>query len=136
VGARVAAAGHRGGHALGDRLAGVFVLVTLGVATLVFWLGIPIGGLWFLSKVTDSWNGHFLLSLVLIPTAMALFAPALGWLNGLYLRVSGALDSEGEGRRRMRGPLEAFLYAGLVVAVVALVVWFFFFAKYPPEVVW
>src|SRR5207244_1846420 len=74
VGARVAAAGHRGGHALGDRLAGVFVLVTLGVATLVFWLGIPIGGLWFLSKVTDSWNGHFLLSLVLIPTAMALFA--------------------------------------------------------------
>jgi hypothetical protein len=64
-----------------DRLAAAFVLVVMGLATLVFWVGIPIGGLWLLSKLTDSWNGHFLLSLVLIPTAMALFSPALFWLN-------------------------------------------------------
>jgi hypothetical protein len=122
------------------RLAAAFVLLTLGLATLFFWLGIPFGGLWLLSQLTDSWNGHFLLSLVLIPTSMALFSPVLFWLNGLYLRVIGAWPDggdEGPGRRgRLRGPLETFLYLGLAVALAALCVWFFFFAKYPPEVIW
>ncbi len=122
-----------------DRLASIFVLVILGAATLCFWIGIPLGGLWFLSKVTDSWNGHFLLSLVLIPAAMAAFSPVLFWLNALYLRVTGALpppDDQGGRAWRLGGPLETFLYLGLAVAVVALFVWFFFFAKYPPEVIW
>ncbi|MGH2975746.1 MAG: hypothetical protein ACRDLL_12885 [Solirubrobacterales bacterium] len=122
-----------------NRLAPAFVLVVLGVATLVFWIGIPIGGLWLLSKLTDSWNGHFLLSLVSIPTAMALFSPALLWLNWLYLRTTGALGGEEDAevqRRRLAGPLELFLTAGMVIAVIALIAWFFFLAKYPPEVVW
>jgi hypothetical protein len=124
---------------LPDRLAAEFVLVVLGLATLFFWMGIPLGGLWLLSQVTDSWNGHFLLSMVLIPATMALFSPTLFWLNGLYLRVTGAWspgDEKEVGRRRLRGPLEMFLYLGMAVAVAALFVWFFFFAKYPPEIVW
>ncbi len=132
------AAGARERRSL-DRLAAAFVLVILGLATLVFWIGIPVGGLWLISKATDSWNGHFLLSLVLIPTAMALFSPALFWLNGLYLQVTGALPrGEVEAGRRWRvpGPLELFLGWGMAVATVALFVWFFFFAKYPPLVVW
>jgi hypothetical protein len=76
VGARTAlTVGPREGG-VADRLAAGFVLCVMGVATLVFWIGIPVGGLWFLSKVTDSWNGHFLLSLVLIPAGMALFSPS------------------------------------------------------------
>jgi hypothetical protein len=139
VNARAESAGaareRRGAH----RLAAAFVLIVMGAATLVFWVGIPLGGLWFFSKVTDSWNGHFLLSLVLIPTAMALFSPALFWLNGLYLRTIGALgpEADDEGQRwRARGPLEMFLSVGLAVALAALFIWFFFFAKYPPEVIW
>ncbi len=127
------------GRRSADRLAGAFVLIVMGVATLVFWIGIPVGGLWLLSKLTDSWNGHFLLSLVMIPVAMAAFSPALFWLNWLYLRTTGALqgeeDAEGK-RRRLGGPLEIFLSVGMVIAVVLLFVWFFFFAKYPPEVIW
>jgi hypothetical protein len=122
-----------------DRLAGAFVLVVLGFATLVFWVGIPVGGLWFFSKVTDSWNTHFLLSLVLIPIAMAGYAPVLFWLNGLYLRVTGVLgpeDDDDDRRWRLHGPLELFLYAGMVVAVVALFGWFFFLASNPPEIIW
>jgi hypothetical protein len=137
VNARAEIAAPNPGRRAVDRAAATFVLVLLGLATLVFWIGIPLGGLWLLSKLTDSWNGHFLLSLVLIPTAMALFTPALLWLNALYLRVAGALPPAEQGRRqRLRGPLEMFLFAGLAVAVVALFVWSFFFAKYPPEVVW
>jgi ABC-type proline/glycine betaine transport system permease subunit len=130
-----AGATHR---ALG-RLLAAFVLVVLGAATLVFWIGIPVGLLWFFSKVTDSWNRHFLMSLVLIPLAMALFAPVLFWLNGLYLRVTGVLrpdEDDPERRRQLRGPLELFLYLGMAVALVALFGWFFFLAHNPPEVVW
>ena len=117
-----------------DRLAAGFLMLLMGVGSLMLWLGIPVALLWFFSKVTDSWNGHFLLSLTLIPAAMALFAPVLFWLNGLYLRVLGVLrpDEDEEDRRwRARGPLELFLYAGMLIAVVALFGWFFFLAQNP-----
>ena len=123
-----------------DRLAAAFLLLLLGVGSLLLWIGIPFGLLWFFSRVTDSWNGHFLMSLVLIPLAMALFAPALFWLNGLYLRVTGVIrpdeEDDDEQERRIRGPLEFFLYLGMVAALIALTIWFFFFAKNPPEVIW
>ena len=122
-----------------DRAAAMFILVLLGAGSLFLWVGIPYGLLWFFARVTDSWNGHFLLSVVLIPIAMALFAPALFWLNGLYLRITGVLspaDDEEDQGRRLRGPLEIFLYLGMIAAVVALTIWFFFFAENPPEIIW
>lgn len=123
-----------------DRLVASFLLVLLAAGSLVLWVGIPYGLLWFFSRVTDSWNRHFLMSLVLIPLAMALFAPALFWLNGLYLRVTGVIRADDDDQedlpRRVRGPLEFFLYMGMIAALIALTIWFFFFAKNPPEVVW
>ena len=122
-----------------DRVAAGFILLLLGLGSLFLWVGIPYGLLWFFARVTDSWNGHFLMSVVLIPIAMALFAPALFWLNGLYLRVTGVLrpaDEEEDPGRRLRGPLEIFLYAGMLMAIVALCVWFFGYAHNPPEIIW
>jgi len=122
-----------------DRLAAAFILVLLGVGSLFLWVGIPFGLLWSFAHVTDSWNGHFLMSVVFIPIAMALFAPALFWLNGLYLRITGVMgpqDQEENPGRRLRGPLEVFLYAGMLMAIVALCVWFFGYANNPPEIIW
>jgi hypothetical protein len=122
-----------------DRLAAGFLLLMLAAGSLMLWLGIPVAGLWLFSKLTDSWNGHFLLSVVLIPFAMAFFAPTLFWLNGLYLRVTGVLvpgDDYEERRWSLTGPLELFLYLGMLIALVALFAWFFFLAKNPPEIVW
>ena len=122
-----------------DRVAATFLLLLLGAGSLVLWIGIPFGLLWFFGRVTDSWNRHFLMSLVLIPVAMALFAPVLFWLNGLYLRVTGVIrpdEEDDEFERGIRGPLEFFLYMGMIAALIALTIWFFFFAKNPPEVVW
>jgi hypothetical protein len=127
------------GQRSADRVAATFVLLLLGVGSLVLWIGIPAGGMWLFGQLTDSRNGHFLLSLVFIPVLMAFFAPVLFWLNGLYLRVTGALAAEAEHEEdgwRGGGPLEVFLYAGMLAAIVALFVWFFFFAQNPPEVVW
>ena len=121
------------------RLAGAFVLVVLAVACLAFWVGIPIGALWALSKATDSFAGHFVLGLLLVPMAMALFSPALFWLNNLYLRVTGVFqrleedEREAGWQRRLRGPLEPMLFVSLVVALVALTIWFFIFAENPPQ---
>jgi hypothetical protein len=126
------------GRRSADRLVAAFLLVLLGAGSLMLWVGIPVGGLWLFSKLTKSWNLHFFLSLVFIPITMALFSPALFWLNGLYLRVTGVIggDDNEDRERRLRGPLEVFLYAGMAIALVALFGWFFFLAKYPPEVVW
>ena len=121
------------------RLAGAFVLVVLAVACLAFWVGIPIGALWALSKATDSFAGHFVLGLLLVPMAMALFSPALFWLNNLYLRVTGVFqrleedEREADWQRRLRGPLEPMLFVSLVVALMALTIWFFIFAENPPH---
>ena len=121
-----------------QRLAAAFVVIVLGLACLVFWLGIPIGGLWALSKATDSFVTHFVVGLLGVPMAMALFSPVLFWLNFLYLRVSGVLarleqdELESGWHRRLRGPLEPMLLASFVVALVALFVWFFFLAENPP----
>jgi hypothetical protein len=71
--------------------------------------------------------------------AMALFTPALFWLNNLYLRVTGVFERIAEDeldagwQRRLRGPLEPMLIVSLVVALVALTIWFFFLAEEPPR---
>jgi hypothetical protein len=122
-----------------DRLAGAFVLVVLALACVVFWIGIPVGGLWALSKATDSFAAHFVIGLIGVPVAMALFSPDLFWLNGLYLRVTGViarLEAEQEEtgwHRRVRGPLEPMLAVSFIVALVALTIWFFFVAENPPH---
>jgi membrane protease YdiL (CAAX protease family) len=129
----------RPGTHLLDRVAAAFLLVLLAVGTLVLWIGIPAGTLWGLSKLTDSSTNHFLLALVLIPTAMALFAIVLAWINALYLRVVGVVpseDDEDDGRWRWRGPLGLFLSVSMVVAFVALIVWVLFIAEHPTLTVW
>jgi hypothetical protein len=123
----------------GSRLAGGFVLVVMVLACLTFWIGIPVGGLWALSKATDSFAAHFVIGLIGVPVAMALFSPALFWLNGLYLRVTGVLarleaEQEETGwHRRVRGPLEPMLVVSFVVALIALTIWFFFIVDTAPR---
>jgi hypothetical protein len=122
------------------RLAGAFVLAVLLVAAVVFWIGVPLAFLWALSKATDDGTTHFVVGLIGAPLSMAAFAPVLFWLNNLYLRVTGVFErlqedeDEAEWQRRVRGPLEPILFIALAVAIVALLVWFFGFAKNPPPV--
>jgi len=60
-----------------DRLAAGFLLLLMGVGSLVLWIGLPGGVLWALSRLTESSTQHFLLALIAVPAAMVLFAPAL-----------------------------------------------------------
>jgi hypothetical protein len=110
-----------------DRLVAAFLLLMLVVGSFVLLIGVPIATLWALAQATDSATHHFVLGLLAVPLAMALFAPFLLWVNALYLRVTGAYrvaeDEEGL-RRRLRGPLEPILLACFIVALVALIAFF------------
>jgi hypothetical protein len=118
-----------------DRLAAAFLLILMAIGSLTLWIGVPVAVLWALARVTDSSAHHFVLGLIGVPLAMALFAPLLLWTNALYLRVTGGYTAEEEDEppRRLRGPLEPILAACFVAALVALSVWFFVFAENPPR---
>jgi hypothetical protein len=121
-----------------DRLAASFVLVVLALGCLALFIGVPIAVLWGASKLTGSLATHFVIGLLGIPLAIALLSPALFWLNGLYLRITSASleendwnEDEDEPLFRVHGPLEPMLVVAFVIALVALCVWFFFFAENP-----
>ena len=119
-----------------DRVAAASILVVLLASAFFFWLGIPILVLWGLAKATQSRVTHYVLGLITAPVAMAAFAPILFWLNRVYMRATGGAPEDeqtGAWRRRLQGPLEHVLVFSLLVSIVAITVWFFFFAKNPPR---
>jgi hypothetical protein len=122
-----------------ERLAGAFVLAVLAVACVGWWIGVPIATLWALGEATDDGPTHFVGGLIGVPVAMTVTAPILIWLNGLYLRVTGAVaraqadEDESGWRRELRGPLEPMLFVSFVVALIALSIWFFFIVDTAPR---
>ena len=125
----------RAGPRLRHRATAALVLVVL-IAGFLFWLGgLPVLILWALTKAIESSAQHFVLGLIAVPTAMAWFGLVLIWLNGVYLRLTGAgpVANRDGLRRPVGGPLEFLLVSSLLVAIVALLIWFFFFAQNPPR---
>ena len=117
-----------------DRIAAAFLLCLMTVGSLFLWVGVPAGSLYLSSKLVDSLAMHFVVSLPVTMAAMIAWGYGLFWLNALYLRVTGFFDEPedpDEPPRRIRGPLEAILVGSLVIAIAALFVWFFGFAKNP-----
>lgn len=122
-----------------DRVAAAFLLALLAVGSLALWIGIPTLCLWLASKAADTLAYHFILALLMTLVGMTVWVVFLAWLNQLYLRVSGIaarLEADrkaGWARQRFRGPLELFLTVSFVIAIVALFIWFFFFAQNPSQ---
>jgi uncharacterized protein with PQ loop repeat len=128
-----------------DRAAATFLVVVLFAGTLVLWIGIPVLCLWSASKFTDSIASHFLVATPMTLLAMGAFVWLLYQVDRLYLRVTGAYDGElqdpelydpddldeDEELYIPRGPLEPMLIASLILAIIALFIWFFAFAENP-----
>ena len=122
-----------------DRAAAAFLLVLMAVGSLALWIGVPAGWLWIAGKLTDKPAQHIILSIAGAPIAIIAWARFLFWLNRLYLRVTvgaWAVEAdpdadEDEAPRWVRGPLEPLLVGSLVIAIVALFVWFFVYAEDP-----
>jgi hypothetical protein len=117
-----------------DRVAAAFLLCLMTLGSFVLWIGVPAGSLYLSSKLVDSLAGHFLLALPMTLAAMIAWGSGLFWLNALYLRVTGFYaepEDPDEPPRRIRGPLEPILVGSMIIALVALFVWFFVFAENP-----
>jgi hypothetical protein len=125
----------------GARLIGALLIVAMAIGSFALWIVVPLGCLWLSSKVVGSSAEEYLLGLPMTIAAMILFGMALVWLNRLYLRVTGVLaryeaeqEEFGVAPRFLRGPLEPLLVGSLVIALVAMFVWFFLLARNPPLV--
>jgi hypothetical protein len=121
-----------------DRLASGFLLTLMAIGSLVLWIGVPAACLWIASRITDDQTTHLQITVVLTIVGMVLFARFLFWVNKLYLRIPAQTpepepgdEAEEDAPRYARGPLEPILVASLVVALIALTVWFFAFAENP-----
>jgi hypothetical protein len=118
-----------------DRLVAALLLALIGVGCFALWLGIPALTLLVLSRVVDpSSNALVLYALILVPTAMVAFT----WLLVLANRQYGRITRRRQLRRgelpQPSSPFELMLTVSLTVAIVALIVWFLFFADSPPWV--
>jgi hypothetical protein len=71
---------------------------------------------------------------ILVPTAMFIFAALLLRLNRLYLQVTGVIarwEGSDDAPRHLRGPLEPLLLGSLAIELAALVVWLVLFGDVP-----
>ena len=118
-----------------DRLVAAFLLAMMALGSLALWVAIPAGVMLALTPLSESHGYHLLVALVGVPTAMIIAGLMLLWLNGLYLRVTGQwrYDEEEDRPKRLRGPLEPLLAWSLLIALIALVFWFFFLPHGAPS---
>lgn len=120
-----------------DRLAIALLLVLLAAGSVALWIAVPLGCLRLAWRLAGTSAEAYLLALLLTVAGMISFGALLVWINRLYLRVSGVIAryaadeakyGPGSSQRFLRGPLEPLLLASLIVAIVALAVWFLVFA--------
>ena len=102
------------------------------------WIGVPAGWLWVAGKITSDQAQHIVLSVIGVPIAIIFWAQLLFFLNRLHMRVTMPRlmreieeADEDEEPRVIRGPLEPLMVGSLVVALIAMTIWFFFFAERP-----
>jgi hypothetical protein len=123
-----------------ERAAGGFLIALMVIGSPVLWIGVPIASSWAAAQLTADATTHLQIVVPLTIAGMVLFARLLFWVNKLYLRIlaqAGEPDWEDDPEearpRYARGPLEPILVASLVIALIALSVWFFTSAENPSQ---
>jgi hypothetical protein len=120
--------------------------IAIVVGSAVLWIGIPILGLWLAGRFTTTAEGFLFATLGGIPLAMVGFGWVLYRINALYLRSLGpdglpehrhsawlVSYSDERGRsRRQRAPrrlIDVAMTVSLSIALVVMVIWFFFLSE-------
>ena len=123
-----------------ERAAGGFLIALMVIGSPVLWIGVPIASSWAAAQLTADATTHLQIVVPLTIAGMVLFARLLFWVNKLYLRILAQAaepdwedDPEEARPRYARGPLEPILVASLVIALIALSVWFFTSAENPSQ---
>ena len=126
------------------------ISATLALAIVVgsaaLWIGIPLFGMWLAGRFTTTAEGFLFATLGGIPLAMVAFGWVLYRVNDLYVRSHGpdeagerprsawlvSLSDERGRSRRERAPrrlIDVAMTVSLSVALVVMVIWFFFLSE-------
>ena len=133
--------------AAGTSLAATFVVAVMVLGAFSMWTVIPWGWIWIGSMITDTQQpsgGPYTLVFVGIVCSIIAMGWVLSWLNRLYVRITGttklpsrylpawrkSLSDERPGRGGMN-VLEAVILASVLLAGVAMFIWFLFAAGSP-----
>jgi hypothetical protein len=124
----------------GSRIVLEYVLVAaIFLGSLVMWIGLPLGWLWLVTRVIHHYPEAYAGALFGCPVTMTLLGLMLARLDSFYLRLRGghpehhrtawlkSLSGERPGRRP-RTVLETSMTISVVLAMIAITIWFFFYA--------
>jgi hypothetical protein len=143
--ARPAAARVASGYDVGRiarPIAAAALIALMVVGSVAVWTVIPIGGLWVASQLSGSNAQLGVVPLLAaaggIPTAMAFAVELLARVERLHMRLTGTAPqarvvptwrrSLGDSRSMRLTVLDRIMTASVLVAVIAMAVWFFAFA--------
>ena len=114
------------------RLGAWFTVAVMLAGCGVLWVGIPIGCFWLAGELTKNAGYHAPLALLMIAPAMFAWAVLLAWINDIWLSITGGeIVLVRDVPVRRKGPLEVLLPVCGVIALIALVIWFFVAAENP-----
>jgi len=103
------------------------LLGAMGLGAYSLWIGVPVGWLWVagqISRATDAAGTGPGVALFGAMISLALLTIALGWLSQRHREARVARGKEDLGQL----PLEVVMILSAFTAVIAMAVWFFFFA--------
>jgi len=121
----------------------LFLVLLMGLGSIIMWLGIPLGLIYAASKVADSSApslGPYLLVFIGLPIGMALMAKVLGYLDRVHQSYTRTGDDRPQqapwmrsmrgdrGSTRKRGVLDTVMIVSVGFALLLFGIWFFGFA--------
>jgi hypothetical protein len=136
----------RRSHRAGRGLAASIVVLAMLVAAISLWTAIPLTWIYIGSRLSSTQfpsGGPYMIVLVGIVTSILIISWLLGRLNGLYVRITGTntvapirpawMKSMRDSSTGPRAPtvLETVIVGSVVLAGIALALWFFLLAGSP-----
>jgi hypothetical protein len=128
------------------KLAALGLIAVMALGSVALWIGIPLGWIWLASRVANSSQpsmGPYAMIIVGIPVSMIVVGRFLSNVNRVYIRVTDSAPNvhiplpwlrSMSGERDVRYPLtmlDIVMIISVAIALVAMAIWFFFFAGSP-----
>lgn len=125
------------------RLEAWFLVALMAIGSVMLWIVVPVGWLWFVSHVVSSNQpsmGAYLLIIVGIGVSVVIIGKILGMLDRRWARVTGVAGGQRVERawmKSLRGSrgsthrqtiLDVVMFISVAIALVAFGIWFFLFA--------
>ena len=129
---------------LNERAFDALLVGAIFLGSLVLWIGIPLAWVWGASQLVSEYPVVYALAILGCPATMVAWAWVLHRLNAIHLDIAAppddlpgsqraawlkSLSGERGPVKRHLGVLEISSMISVVIAIVAIGVWFFFFAE-------